>query len=60
MGVLMYKIKLTMEFKNRPTKAEVEHRLFDLLRDGFVLKQKEEYEKEKRLVGKGQQALPNA
>jgi|TARA_R100000455_G_C6143080_1_gene35414 16S rRNA G966 N2-methylase RsmD len=54
----MYKIKLTMEFKTRPTKAEVEHRLFDLLRDGFVLKQKEEYEKEKQLVGKGQQALP--
>jgi hypothetical protein len=40
--------------------VEVEHRLFDLLRDGFVLKTKEEHEKEKQLVGKGQQALPNA
>ena len=54
---MTYKINLTMEFKTRPTKAEVEHKLFDLLRDGFVLKTKEEHEKEKQLVGKGQQAL---
>ena len=46
------------EFKTRPTKAEVENKLFDLIRDGFVLKTKEEHEREKRLVAKGRKSLP--
>tara|TARA_R100001163_G_C5014490_1_gene159308 strand:+ start:768 stop:941 length:174 start_codon:yes stop_codon:yes gene_type:complete len=55
---MSYKINLTMEFKYRPTKSDVENKLFDLIRDGFTLKTKEEHEKEKQLVGKGQSALP--
>jgi len=55
---MSYKINLTMHFKTRPTKAEVENKLFDLIRDGFTLKTKEEHEKEKQLVGKGQSTLP--
>ncbi len=51
-------INLKLEFKTRPTKAEVENKLFDLLRDGFTLKTKEEHEREKQLVGKGRKALP--
>ncbi len=31
-----------MEFKTRPTKAEVENKLFDLIRDGFTLRTPEE------------------
>ena len=31
-----------MEFKTRPTKAEVENKLFDLIRDGFTLRTMEE------------------
>ena len=46
-----------MEFKNRPSKFEVETKLFNLLRDGFSLQRKEEYEKEKQIVGKGQPPL---
>ena len=55
---MSYKINITLEFKTRPTKSEVENKLFDLIRDGFVLKTKEEHEREKQLVEKGQQALP--
>ena len=31
-------INLKLEFNTRPTKAEVENKLFDLIRDGFTLK----------------------
>lgn len=31
-----------MEFKTRPSKYEVESKLFDLLRDGFTLRTPEE------------------
>ena len=55
---MTYKINLTLEFKTRPTKAEVEDKLFCLIRDGFTLKTKEEHEREKQLVGKRQSALP--
>ena len=51
-------INLKLEFNTRPTKAEVENKLFDLIRDGFTLKTKEEHEREKQLVGKGWKALP--
>tara|TARA_A100000172_G_C2982555_1_gene89909 strand:+ start:144 stop:320 length:177 start_codon:yes stop_codon:yes gene_type:complete len=37
-------INYRMEFKTRPTKAEVENKLFDLLRDGFTLRTPEEQE----------------
>ena len=37
-----YVINLSMEFKNRPTKSEVESKLFNLLRDGFTLRTPEE------------------
>ena len=52
------KINITLEFKTRPTKAEVEDKLFCLIRDGFTLKTKEEHEREKRLVAKGRKSLP--
>lgn len=55
---MSYKINITLEFKTRPTKSEVENKLFDLIRDGFVLKTKEEHEREKRLVAKGRKSLP--
>jgi len=55
---MTYKINVTLEFKTRPTKAEVEDKLFCLIRDGFTLKTKEEHEKEKRLVAKRRKALP--
>ena len=55
---MSYKINLTMEFRTRPTKADVENKLFDLIRDGFVLKTKEEHEREKQLVEKGRISLP--
>ena len=55
---MTYKINITLEFKTRPTKAEVEDKLFCLIRDGFTLKTKEEHEREKQLVGKRQSALP--
>ena len=35
-------INYRMEFKTRPTKAEVENKLFDLIRDGFTLRTMEE------------------
>jgi hypothetical protein len=41
-----YKIHLVLEFRTRPTKKDVMDRLFNLLRDGFTLKHKEDYEKE--------------
>tara|TARA_Y100000401_G_C8168709_1_gene148051 strand:- start:41 stop:211 length:171 start_codon:yes stop_codon:yes gene_type:complete len=50
-------INLRLEFKTRPTKCEVEHKLFDLLKKGFVLKQKDEYEREKDLVEKRKSTL---
>ena len=37
-----YVINLSMEFKTRPTKSEVESKLFDLLKDGFTLRTPEE------------------
>jgi|TARA_R100000329_G_scaffold147448_1_gene135096 uncharacterized protein YcgL (UPF0745 family) len=37
-----YVINLSMEFKSRPTKSEVESKLFDLLKDGFTLRTPEE------------------
>jgi len=49
---MTYKINLTLEFKTRPTKYEVQSKLFDLLKNGFVLKTKEEYDREKEIVGK--------
>ena len=55
---MSYKINITLEFKTRPTKAEVEDKLFCLIRDGFTLKTKEEHEKEKRLVAKRRKSLP--
>ena len=55
---MSYKINITLEFKTRPTKSEVENKLFDLIRDGFTLKTKEEHEREKRLVAKRRVALP--
>ena len=57
---MTYKINLVMEFKTRPTKAAVEHKLFDLLAGGFTLKTKEEHEREKQLAGKRQPALPKS
>ena len=40
-----YIINYKMEFKTRPTKAEVENKLFDLLKAGFSLRTVEEQEK---------------
>ena len=37
-----YIINYKMEFKTRPTKAEVESKLFELIRDGFSLRTVEE------------------
>ena len=37
-----YQINYKMEFKNRPSKFEVESKLFDLLKNGFTLKSVEE------------------
>ena len=39
-----YIINYRMEFKTRPTKAEVENKLFDLIRDGFTLRTMEEHD----------------
>ena len=44
-----------MEFKTRPTKAEVENKLFDLIRDGFTLRtpeEQDEYVKAKEIRDK--------
>ena len=44
-----------MEFRTRPTKAEVESKLFELIRDGFSLRTVEEqdqYVKAKEIRGK--------
>tara|TARA_R100000655_G_scaffold53198_2_gene91088 strand:+ start:1364 stop:1537 length:174 start_codon:yes stop_codon:yes gene_type:complete len=35
-------INLKMEFKTRPSKYEVESKLFDLLKEGFTLRTPEE------------------
>ncbi len=37
-----YQINYKMEFKTRPSKFEVECKLFDLLKNGFTLKSVEE------------------
>jgi len=37
-----YVINYKMEFKTRPTKTEVENKLFDLLAKGFTLRTPEE------------------
>jgi len=37
-----YQINYKMEFKTRPSKFEVESKLFDLLKNGFTLKSVEE------------------
>lgn len=37
-----YEINLKLEFKTRPTKFEVESKLFDVLKNGFVLKSTED------------------
>ena len=37
-----YIINYRMEFKTRPTKAEVESKMFELIRDGFTLRTMEE------------------
>jgi len=37
-----YIINYKMEFKTRPTKAEVESKMFELIRDGFTLRTMEE------------------
>ena len=55
---MSYKINICLEFRTRPTNAMVEDKLFCLIRDGFVLKTKEEHEREKRLVAKGRKSLP--
>ena len=50
MELLMYCINYRMEFKTRPTKAEVENKLFDLLRDGFTLRTPEEEEDYRKII----------
>ena len=37
-----YEINLKLQFKARPTKFEVESKLFDVLKNGFVLKSTED------------------
>lgn len=37
-----YEINLKMQFKTRPSKVEVEHKLFDILKNGFTLRTEEE------------------
>ena len=37
-----YEINLKLQFKTRPTKFEVESKLFDVLKNGFVLKSTED------------------
>tara|TARA_R100001198_G_scaffold72094_1_gene44264 strand:+ start:1122 stop:1292 length:171 start_codon:yes stop_codon:yes gene_type:complete len=47
-----YVINYRMEFKTRPTKAEVESKLFELIRDGFSLRtveEQDEYVKAKEI-----------
>ncbi len=62
-----YQINYKMEFKTRPSKFEVECKLFDLLKNGFTLKSVEEtntivrkkhiQEKKNECLGKGQWTL---
>ena len=50
-----YIINYKMEFKTRPTKAEVESKLFELIRDGFSLRtveEQDEYIKAKEIIEK--------
>ena len=47
-----YVINYKMEFKTRPTKAEVENKMFELIRDGFSLRtveEQDEYVKAKEI-----------
>tara|TARA_Y100000004_G_scaffold82116_1_gene92129 strand:+ start:168 stop:338 length:171 start_codon:yes stop_codon:yes gene_type:complete len=47
-----YVINYKMEFKTRPTKAEVESKMFELIRDGFTLRtveEQDEYVKAKEI-----------
>tara|TARA_Y100000114_G_scaffold119283_1_gene113935 strand:- start:6516 stop:6701 length:186 start_codon:yes stop_codon:yes gene_type:complete len=58
-----YQINYKMEFKTRPSKFDVECKLFDLLKNGFTLKSVEEsstvvrlkniQEKKNECLGKG-------
>jgi|TARA_R100001224_G_scaffold113617_1_gene99708 hypothetical protein len=58
-----YQINYKMEFKTRPSKYDVECKLFDLLKNGFTLKSVEEsstvvrlkniQEKKNECLGKG-------
>jgi len=44
-GIVMnykYEINLKLQFKTRPSKFEVESKLFDVLKNGFVLKSTED------------------
>ena len=62
-----YQINYKMEFKTRPSKYDVECKLFDLLKNGFTLKSVEEsstvvrlkniQEKKNECLGKGQWTL---
>ena len=48
-----YKIHLQLDFDKRPSKWDVRSKLFDLLKDGFTLKQKDKYDREiKQIVDK--------
>ncbi len=47
-----YQINYRMEFKSRPTKTDVENKLFDLLRDGFTLKTVAELDYDKEVLKK--------
>ncbi len=55
-----YEINLKLQFKTRPTKHEVESKLFDVLKNGFILKSTEDKDyfvkkktiKEKNIEGK--------
>jgi hypothetical protein len=37
-----YEINLKMQFQTRPTKTEVEFKLFDILKNGFTLRSEDE------------------
>ena len=46
----MYTINYKMEFKARPTKYEVQCRLWDLLAKGFTLRTPQEEEEYKKFI----------
>ena len=55
-----YQINYKMEFKTRPSKFEVECKLFDLLKNGFTLKSVEEtntFVKQKHIKEKKNECL---